>query len=599
VQKTACGLLKNEPENRCVLHGYSENKLSSQWLYLKNLSLKTCNTITMNDLHELIKFVTSEARINPAVLQKMFSQQKEQKMSRLVTAMQQEHITDEEALKKVYGNSGSSGRYRVLKTRLKDRLLNLVFMSDNSLSFKNAYPQAYFRLSRNILAGKFLILKDQRKQGIAMLKQALNTAVYLQLSFEAIECCMLICFNAAYNGLTKELAYYQKINDAEMHIFRQEHAMEVLYNSSLLRQIKMAGYDRKLQMLLKKNFIAARQICKKCSSFKTRLLYHRIAYYYYHSIGRFREVIKMGSAFISYLHLNSHLNEDARYGEFMLYVMEGYMRLHDFDSAKKFAAQCAKKYPQNSTPWVQFMKYYFLTAMRTGKIAVAKKIHYHITTSTPAYKKLPGPQKEQWTIFGAYLHFASHNDLPRKQFNLFKFLNEVPHSNQDKPGYNFSILLAYVILLLHADDHNKLGDARFAFRNYFRRYIKKDESPRSFYFGCMMIQLFKNNFNFKKKDPVITVYLKKLKGVKATSLPLEETEVIPYPVLWQMLKEKTEHEQWAIEDGLQTLPQIVAAWKFFFTCCQLWKKPRFVKPAAFFNRFALILRGVSQLLSGF
>lgn len=257
---------------------------------------------------------------------------------------------------------------------------------------------------------------------------------------------------------------------------------------------------------------------------------------YHHSRGNFEEVIRVCYRFTAYLEANVHLSQPSRAGEFALYEMESCMRLKQFEKGKSCAQRCLDDFTPFKTPWLQFQEYYFLLAMRTGNIRDALEI-FNAVTSCSQFKRLPDIQKERWRIHEAYLNFALPDELPKKQFNLFKFLNQVPLSNRDKPGYNFSILLAQVILLININDTDKLINIEFSFREYLRRNIKKSSHPRHYYFGEMLRLFFKNNYSMEGIKEQAAVCLKKM-NVTQSGQSLEETEIIPYETLWQMLEEK-------------------------------------------------------------
>jgi hypothetical protein len=242
---------------------------------------------------------------------------------------------------------------------------------------------------------------------------------------------------------------------------------------------------------------------------------------------------------MEYLDRHPLLYQDARYAEFGLYIMEACMRLRDFKKAKTFARQCDHHYIKYSTPWLQFHEYYFLLAMRTGNITDALQIHHNMTTSNIFYK-LPPNQKERWRIHEAFLTFALPDELPKKQFRLFKFLNEVPVAGNDKPGYNFSILIAQIILLINIADKGKLLNMENVLDKYLRRYVRQNAHARHFYFGKMLWLYMKNNCRTEGVEARLRFYFQKLTAFKDHLPPIEQAEIIPYEQLWHMLKEKKE-----------------------------------------------------------
>jgi hypothetical protein len=85
----------------------------------------------------------------------------------------------------------------------------------------------------------------------------------------------------------------------------------------------------------------------------------------------------------------------------------------------------------------------------------------------------------------------------------------------------------------------KLYDLKQSFRLYLYYYIKKDKHPRHYNFGRMLKLLFSDNFSPVKSAEKVKPYLMRLKEQKKSKLnTLEETEVIPYETLWEMLMNK-------------------------------------------------------------
>jgi hypothetical protein len=136
------------------------------------------------------------------------------------------------------------------------------------------------------------------------------------------------------------------------------------------------------------------------------------------------------------------------------------------------------------------------------------------------------------------LNFALPEKFTIKQFNLYRFLNDVPLASRDKAGYNFSILVAQIILLINMGDTDRLYDLKQSFRLYLYHYIKKKKHPRHYYFGRILRFLFSDNFNPEKYAQKAGQYIKSLQKQKNKLNTLEESEVIPYETLWQMLMDK-------------------------------------------------------------
>jgi hypothetical protein len=488
----------------------------------------------MHDLRKIVKSVTSVKQIKQEELDKILKGHRNSKLARLAREMQHPgNVTDKAAGKNIYG-SESTGKYRMLKSRLKDRMLNLIFLSDNDVSFKNKYYKTVFRLNRNILAAKFLVLKDARDVAVPLLKASLSAAMQHGLTRESVECVRELCYHFAYANNRTAFVRHQQLDIQLQRVSALEREMEQLYHSTLWAAGHTAGYNSNGREVIKNNFSKAQALLKKNNSYLIRLNYHRIAYYYYHSRNRFDTVIKTCNRFIDYLDRHPLLYQGARYAEFGLYILEACMRVQDYKNAKKFARHCAHHYIKFSSPWLQLHEYIFLLAMRSGNVTDALSIHQSITASH-IYYKLPENQKERWRIYKAFLNFALTDEVTKIQFNLYRFLNEVPVSNRDKQGYNFSVLIAKIILLINFNDFGRLHDIEKELKKYIGRYNLKNLYARHYYFGNMLLLLMQHNYSMAPIRKKIDFYFTKLKHTANIHQPLEHTEVIRYEILWKII----------------------------------------------------------------
>ncbi|MEP7169695.1 MAG: hypothetical protein ABI855_10030 [Bacteroidota bacterium] len=492
---------------------------------------------SIHELHNILNFVRSKIKIKPAVLAKIISQNNHTRLLRLVQCVEKK-MTEKEALAAIYGNTRHTATYRSLKRELKNKLLNLVFMSDNELGFKNPYYKTLYRLKRNIAAAEFFRLKDMRKTAMSLLRAAFETAVRYHETADAVRCGKLLCEDSAYQGKDKKkLVHYQAKTAAQERLLVQESALQALYHTVLFYAAKSSDYSNEVLEEIEQKFKAAQLIYNRHpGAYYILLHFTRIAVLYYQSRNEHANVISQCKKFAACLRKFSHLYQDAMYGEFALCEMDSHARLGQFRQGWRCAQRCLNHFIPHSSTWIQFHGYYFLFAMRTGNVNEAQKIH-HAVRSSSKFASLPALQHERWHIYEAFLYFALENEpQKKKQFNVFKFLNDLPLTTHDKPGFNFTVCLAQIILLINLGDREKLVDLEYSFRRYHSRYIKKEKYPRHYYFGCIVRQLLKNDFNYE--DDKIKIFLMRLKENKNNAQSLEETEIIPYETLWRMMKKK-------------------------------------------------------------
>jgi hypothetical protein len=490
----------------------------------------------MKEIKNILDFVTSVHGSDPAILHKIIEKDAGQKMFRLADGLHHNQFeNDEQAMISLYGSSKKNDGYRQLKSRLKDRLTDLIFLRDTTRQVKFPYDRSLLQAQRNIYAAQILIMRDHRDAALTLLKPAFQSAVNFNHTHLAVHACKLLCIHFAFAGNKKEWNYYSaflqnliKLNDAETEI-------EMLNNRAIVHIVHLTEYTSIERKLLSDNYAKAKKIYAQHQSHFIAVHYFRMAIHYFHGLHQFKKVIELCRECTTYLEANPKFYQRTRAGEFALIELESCLLLREFNRGRECVDRLKRHFVPYTSPWFVFYEHYFLLAMRTGNYLEALEIFY---TVIPRSRKLTMIQQERWRIYEAYLNFALPDSLPKKQFNLFRFLNDVPLTSHDKAGYNFSILVAQIILLININDVNRLRDLEYSFRQYLHRYIKERKHPRHYYFGRMLWMLFRNNSLTTAMNDKIQPYKQKLNGQKNKVHILEETEVIPYEDLWKMLMEK-------------------------------------------------------------
>lgn len=281
-------------------------------------------------------------------------------------------------------------------------------------------------------------------------------------------------------------------------------------------------------MLFKK----AQVIIKRTKSHKLLLLYFRIGVSYYHSIHDFQKLNLLCQKAVAYLNGNPNIFQNARIGEFSLYEMDSCLRMKSYFHGNECAERCTKFLIPYTSMWSVFYEYYFLLAMRTLNFSKSEEIFDLINKSNYKLRRMHTWQKSKWRIYGAFVYFAVNDFSLTKQFNLYKYLNDIPQLSKDKKGYNYIIIISKFLMLLNTENYDDLLKMEDSFNVYFRRYIKLNEYPRHHIFGKFILSLFKKDFLLSTEE--IKYFTQALEPFKL----LEETEIIPYDKLIKIIFER-------------------------------------------------------------
>jgi|SRR6185436_512430 len=451
---------------------------------------------------------------------------------------------DNDASNELYNCSPDAKKYLMLKSRTKEYLLNLIFTMDRGKRMKSAFEKALYVCSRNIIAARLLILRGMRNVAIDYLKTALILAGKFQFTELEILAARLLRTHESFAGTEKKMNYYDKLIKSKNDLLIAETRMEELLERIYVQLRKTAAPKEKLSKTTSDSYKKSKEILGKNNSFSLLANYYRIAIYYFHNHGEHMKVIEMCNSCEKNLKSNPVFIDYALLSEMALQKLDTSLYLRNYDLGKENVEVCRTLFNPGYLNWLIFLEYYFLLCLHTQNYDEALKIYYEVVKH-PKFASYPAERLEKWKIFEAFLFYILPENAQQKKFNVFKFINEVPIFSKDKRGYNLSIIIAQIALLIKMGDFDKVMDKFNPLKSYSGRYVSKSRNPRSFYFVKMLLQMVKYDFDPEKTKSIANKFFIKLKQAKLGNQgELETLEVIPYDILWEdMLTKLADHSQ--------------------------------------------------------
>ncbi len=442
---------------------------------------------------------------------------------------------DAEAARDLYNSSPANKNYLMLKSRTRERMLNLLFTMDSTKRMKSNYQKALYSSSRNIIAARLLILKNMRNVAIDYLQAAFNTSKKYEFTDFELLAARLLRLHETFAGTEIKMHKYDSVIKNKTKLLEAEIEMEELMGKIFIQLRKTASPKEKLQIITSESFKKAKEILKNYRSHSLLANYYRITIYYYHSHGHHQEVIKSCEECESYLKNNPVFTDHAFLSELALQKLDTSLYLKDYDLGKKSALVCKSYFNPGFINWLIFLEYYFLLSLHSQNYNEAQKI-FNEVIHHPKFQAYPPERLEKWKIFEAFLFYILPESSKQRKFNVFKFINEVPIFSKDKRGYNLSIIIAQITLLIKMGDFDKVMDKFDSLKSYAGRYVNKTRNPRSFYFVKMLLLMVKYDFDPQKTKSIANKFFIKLKQSKLGDQgELETLEVIPYDILWDDL----------------------------------------------------------------
>ena len=451
--------------------------------------------------------------------------------------------SDREAAQSLYRTSSKSKSYLKLKSRLKERLLDKFFIMDSEKTMKSRYDKVFYQCLRNVFAAQVMIIKDMRINAIELLRSAFQQTQHYHFTELSLMIVRLLRYDAALKGEKEKLNHFDHLIKQFSQLLEAELLAEKYSQVVVVEFALKTPSDKQIR---KKTFTCYRKICELSLKHKSRTIElnkYRTGIRYYTIAGEHQKAISLCNQCEKYLLDHPQLIQKVRLAEMALFKMDNCLAIRDHKNGLHYALQCESYFNPGNMNWLIFREYDFLLSMHIGNFSRALQLFYEVTGHRK-YSQQSQERLEKWKLFEAYLNYALPAQLPKKNFNLFKFLNEISIYSKDKKGYNFAILVAEIILLIEIDDLDKLINIAEPFRAYVARYVSRKNNLRSYYFSKLLLVLFKYNFDPIKSEQIGKKFLERLNNINSYYQgDLESIEVIPYDQLWELLLKKLKEKE--------------------------------------------------------
>ncbi|HEX5002205.1 MAG TPA: hypothetical protein VFW78_06895 [Bacteroidia bacterium] len=488
--------------------------------------------MSLKILQELSSVVTKDVKKD------LFkSTKKGSKTDQLIKTIVSDGSIDEEALSaKIYSNSLTGRSFDMLKSRAKEQLINAIFQLDTKKRFKSSFDRAYYTACKELLAGLILLRQNRENAGLQLIKHSLQISkkhYFTEFTFQSLK---ILRYFSSFSGSRINFRNYNKQLEETLNVLKIESMSDQLNQQIILHFGSSAASQIDLDIFLKKCYEKAQTLNQECDTYSTRMNMYRIGIHYFDSIKKYENLIMLAEKCEQYLNRNPHLIQKVRIGEMNLNKLYGSLHLRNLKDGIKYAQKCESLFNYGSLNFLIFNEYYFLLCLHTNEPQRAESIYYSVIQHS-GFSNYPQRSIEKWKIFEAFLHYTlpESNDK-NKKFNTARFVNEVPIFSKDKAGYNFSIIIAQIILLIKNKDYESVVMRSDSLKLYAARYIKKEKSPRSYYFLKMLQVMIKYDFDPVKTEKIAAKFFDKLKATRlGEQNELETLEVIPYDLLWPKL----------------------------------------------------------------
>jgi hypothetical protein len=504
----------------------------------------------MKYLREIAQIVTRYREKNPDLIDNDPPEDDPDQISKLYLALRDGKITtDLAAAEYIYGNPSIDTKYTTLKNRLKNKLINLLFFLDIREKDFSEQLVAKYQNSKALFWVNTLVMFGARASATKLCESALKQSLRFNLTANAIQCALILRNYSRFSGSVRQYDKYDQLIKAQLKIYERELLAQELYERLSTRFSKSAADQPELIEVAEGYLKQLEENRIEPLSFNFNLYYYRGKNLILQTCQKYNEAVETCNEAIRYFDENKHLSSKLMYGEFYSYMLGCFLYLREYQLGSETAEKCAPFFPQGGANWFIFMENSFLLDLQTLHFEEAEK-KYNATVSNTRYQFQSEQLKEKWQLFELYLNFAlrqsgaSSTQSDQHKIDPAKFLGTVPSFKGDKRGYNVSILILHVLLLLEQNDFGSIIGRMDALRTYRNRYLQVGTKRRSALFFKMLQIMESNSFDPKLTALKAKRYFQQLTTQTSDVVEAQEAlQILPFEWLWETIMKMLEEKQ--------------------------------------------------------
>ena len=490
----------------------------------------------MNEVKKLVRIVTNRIKKNVSLIDVVNNEDNPGKEQQLFNSIQSGiYTTDDDAALGMYGTDGTDQRYRMLKSRLRTKLNNLLFFADFndsrgniSFPFEQECHSHIFRAKILFKEGEFELAEKSVKKALTISKESEFTDLTL-IGLRILRVIYSESFRP--NHLRKvigQIKKYETISQLE------EQSSDIFYLKMM--QLGKSVHSRKVHL---ESTIKAVDVLKKLwekgKSYSLFEKYYKLRLWICELLGDYENVIGVTEDAYSLVSsgMVNPLRFDLRHNVYTRTY--AYLRAKDYDKGIKYAREGMDHISRSSRNWFSHMENYVLLALHSKNYNLADEVINQVIRN-PHMDKISTQSKERWELYKGYLYFMMPDRNVEDVLSFKDIYERLPFYSQDKQGFMVAILILEFMDFLKKDRLDLALTKLPNSERYIYRYLNQNqESQREKLFLKLISIIVQCSFNPDMAAKKGKRYLERLASTPEPGDAFAEVEIVPYEQLWDIL----------------------------------------------------------------
>ena len=493
----------------------------------------------MNDLADLIDFIQKTKFKSNTLLETLIKPSSQ--MGRLYDAIARGQAQSDQQLLALFPDlEGDISKITTLKTRLKNRLCDAVFLLDFREESHPDRQAAFVECVKKWSAAMILITKNIRSIGVKQLENLLRHT--LEFEFTELSMNVLRTLELYYGTIEGDQRKYSELEIQLLEledIWLAERETERLYSNLMIHYVNSRA-DKHLAAQKAEEYLARIEPnLEKYEAFKIHFFSYLIQTIIYDSRSDYAGLEKVCIEAIAFFGRKKY-RSGMVLQTFYYHIITCCLYTRQFEKGRPYVQALEEMLEKNSFNWFKLQELYVMMAMHTENYLVAAETLAKVQ-SNPYFQAQPAHITEFWKVIEAYIYYlilagefkGAMAGEGQANFKISRFLNEVPLLSKDKRGMNISVLIIQFLFYIAQQRQDECENRVDALKKYCTRYLNDETTLRSRNFIKMLLQVPANAFDnniIRQKTSGAFKWL--VESASDTANQHREIEIIPYETLW-------------------------------------------------------------------
>ncbi len=440
--------------------------------------------ITVKELIEIVKIVNAKRQKRLEGIPEDLQEGGDTMMHSFYEGIKEhKYASDEDAAYDLYNSDASEKKYQMLKSRLKEKLLETVLLLEKKQPWVSPYEENYYQLKRDLEVGRTLIEKKAEKSGVKILDKVLDYALRYKISEFILEAGKILMQMSSKARTKLKYSEYVEIVRKEIHIYNAEIVANELY-CDLYRKVDKTVHPEAFVIRTEKSVKKLDSLMLGADSHMLKIRYYQIQLYLHQIKYDYENVLRICNEIQKYYKDNPDMYSHEVFIEFAQAKLDAFRRVGSIDENIKLADDVIEMFPEGSDFWFAVLQNFFVLLIHGEEYKRAEMVITEVMNNVN-FKNMSEQVFDNWRLYAGAIYVLTAMGRLRskrmvskpfkKKFEILEILDNMPNYEKDRLEFNTSFLVIQFMHFFANNEFRRILDLEGEIAFYLERNTLKLE----------------------------------------------------------------------------------------------------------------------------